>query len=79
MCVSPARAQSSTHNTSQPLPRPAPPRRFAIGAGCLLWGPVSDRWGRRWCLYVSSVLFLAFTVGCIFSHDIGGQGFREGV
>jgi len=45
--------------------------RFAIGAGSLVWGTVADRFGRRWTLYVSSVLFLGFTTGCVFSPTIG--------
>lgn len=43
---------------------------FAIGAGSLGWGTVADRFGRRWTLYVSSVLFLGFTTGCVFSRTI---------
>lgn len=43
---------------------------FAIGIGSLLWGPFADKFGRRACFYASTVMFLGFTVGCIFSKDI---------
>lgn len=43
----------------------------AVGVVSLLWGPCSDKWGRRNPILVSLVLYLAFTLGCIWSPDIG--------
>ena len=43
----------------------------AVGLCCLLWGPLSDRFGRRAPLLGSLALFLAFTAACPFSPSIG--------
>jgi MFS family permease len=51
-------------------PPPLLPPRFAIGLGSLIWGPISDRWGRRYCLYTSAFVYLGFATGCIFSRNI---------
>jgi multidrug resistance protein len=42
-----------------------------VGVTTLLWGPLSDRFGRRVVLLVTLVLFIAVTIGCIFARDIG--------
>eukprot|EP01041_Mallomonas_annulata_P012451 gene12451-26194_t len=42
----------------------------AIGYGQLIWGPLSDYYGRRPILLITFVLFAAFTVGCIFPNDV---------
>jgi len=39
------------------------------GPGQMLWGPLSDRYGRRLPLYVSLVGFLAASVLCAFAAD----------
>jgi hypothetical protein len=44
--------------------------RFAVGLGSLMWGPISDRWGRRYCLYASTIVYLGFATGCVFSKNI---------
>ncbi len=46
---------------------------FLIGfsAGQLLWGPVSDRIGRRLPIMAGLVLFAAGSIGCALSADIG--------
>lgn len=42
----------------------------ACGVGQLLWGPLSDHFGRLPILYSSLCLFLIFTTGCIFATTI---------
>jgi MFS transporter, DHA1 family, multidrug resistance protein len=42
----------------------------SCGLGQLLWGPLSDHFGRLNVLYLSLFLFLLFTVGCIFANSI---------
>lgn len=42
-----------------------------VGVTTLLWGPLSDRFGRRVVLLATLLLYIAFTVGCIFARDIG--------
>ena len=37
----------------------------AVGVASLFWGPLSDYYGRRWPVFASLVLFLAFTSGCL--------------
>lgn len=41
-----------------------------LAVGQLIFGPLSDRYGRRTPLLVAMVLFLLSTVGCIFSQSI---------
>jgi len=41
-----------------------------VGIGQLIWGPLSDYYGRMPVLYVTIFLFEAFTIGCIFVTDI---------
>ena len=38
--------------------------------GMLFYGPLSDRFGRRWLLLAGIALYLAATLGCIFASDI---------
>lgn len=40
---------------------------FSIGQ--LLWGPVSDRYGRRWPVAIGLVLFIIGSAGCALSYD----------
>ncbi|GLK84708.1 multidrug effflux MFS transporter [Ancylobacter defluvii] len=40
---------------------------FSIGQ--LLWGPVSDRYGRRWPVAIGLVLFIVGSAGCALSYD----------
>ena len=45
---------------------------YLITAGItgLIWGPLSDRFGRKMILLISFALFLAFTIVCIFARSI---------
>lgn len=53
---------------------------FALGQ--LVYGPLSDRFGRRPVLLGGLLFFTATTVGCIYAHSIAsliGQRFLQGV
>jgi len=41
-----------------------------VGIGQLIWGPLSDYYGRNIVLYLTLVVFEAFTIGCIFVTSI---------
>ncbi|KZT12824.1 multidrug resistance protein 4 [Laetiporus sulphureus 93-53] len=41
---------------------------FAIGP--LLFGPLSEMYGRTWIYHISNLLFLAFNLGCAFSDTV---------
>lgn len=43
---------------------------LGLAAGQLIFGPLSDKYGRRMPLLASMVLFLLSTLGCIFSPNI---------
>ena len=42
----------------------------AVGVGQLLWGPLSDKFGRLTILYPALFVYLALTIGCGLSPDI---------
>lgn len=42
-----------------------------VGIGTLVWGPASDKFGRRTMYIVGMVLFLGTTLGCLFAPTIG--------
>ena len=44
---------------------------FGFAAGQILWGPLSDRLGRRPILLFGLVLFIAATLACAFAPSIG--------
>lgn len=43
---------------------------IGLAAGQLIFGPLSDKYGRRSPLLLAMILFLLATLGCIFSHTI---------
>ena len=43
---------------------------FLVGIGTLLWGPASDKFGRRSMYLAGMVLFLGTTLGCLFAPTI---------
>jgi MFS transporter, DHA1 family, multidrug resistance protein len=43
---------------------------FLFTVGQIVWGPLSDYYGRLSVLYVSLAIFEAFTIACIFARDI---------
>lgn len=42
---------------------------FAIGP--LIFGPLSEMYGRTWVYHIANLLFLAFNLGCAFSDTVG--------
>lgn len=44
---------------------------FGFAAGQVIWGPLSDRLGRKPVLYIGLSLFIVATVACAASPDIG--------
>ena len=43
---------------------------IGLAAGQLLFGPLSDKYGRRLPLIISMILFAVATIGCIYSYTI---------
>lgn len=43
---------------------------FMVGICCLIWGPASDRFGRRVTIIIALVIFLVVTIPCIFAPNI---------
>ena len=41
-----------------------------VGVGQVIWGPLADTYGRQLFLYGSLLLFLLFSLGCIFVTSI---------
>ena len=37
--------------------------------GCLLIGPIADKWGRRWALAIASIVFIVGVCFCILSSS----------
>jgi len=57
----------------------------AVGVGQMLWGPLSDRFGRLKILFICLIVYEAITISCIFPKSIGAlivertiQGFFVG-
>ena len=44
---------------------------FGIGSGQLLFGPLSDRFGRRAPVLIGVLLYVVATVGCSLASDVG--------
>ena len=45
---------------------------FSFGLGMLLWGYLSDIWGRKPCVIFGFSIFIVGCVGCYFSYTIEG-------
>lgn len=43
---------------------------FGLAVGTLLWGILSDKWGRKPCLIAGFIIYLIGCVGCYFSDSI---------
>lgn len=55
---------------------------IALGLGQLLYGPLSDMWGRKRPLYLGLALFIVASVGCALADDIAllvGLRFLQGL
>ncbi|KAL7951718.1 major facilitator superfamily domain-containing protein [Trichoderma barbatum] len=44
---------------------------LAWALGPLVFAPLSEMYGRRWVINISSVIFTAFSIGCIFATSTG--------
>jgi len=44
---------------------------FGFAIAQLIWGPISDRFGRRLPLILGMILFVIGSIGCALSHNIG--------
>lgn len=43
---------------------------FGFAIGTLIWGILSDRWGRKSCVLIGLLIFMSGCVGCYLSTDI---------
>ncbi|NMB41363.1 MAG: multidrug effflux MFS transporter [Firmicutes bacterium] len=43
---------------------------FSYGCGILIWGPLSDKYGRRSCLLVSTFIYVLAGAGCALAGEI---------
>ncbi len=41
-----------------------------FGAGTLLWGPLSDKYGRKPLLLIGLIIYTAASIACVLSLDI---------
>lgn len=71
MCVHAAACRRQLATRTHPTR--ASPRRavFTVGLLSLLWGPASDRFGRRTIYLVSTAAFIATSLVCVFAPGIG--------
>jgi DHA1 family bicyclomycin/chloramphenicol resistance-like MFS transporter len=44
---------------------------FMVGLASLVWGPASDKYGRKIIYIAASIFFIATSIVCIFSPNIG--------
>ena len=64
-------AMTSYFNTSMPLVQLGLTfSMVGLASGQLLFGPMSDKYGRRPLLLISMAVFILSTIGCIFSPNI---------
>ena len=43
---------------------------IGFSLGQLLWGPISDRYGRRWSIVTGLILFIAGSTGCAMANSL---------
>ena len=58
------------HTTSSIVQLGLTASMIGLAAGQLLFGPLSDKYGRRLPLIISMILFAVATIGCIYSYTI---------
>lgn len=58
------------HTTSSMVQLGLTASMIGLAAGQLLFGPLSDKYGRRLPLIISMTLFAVATIGCIYSYTI---------
>lgn len=58
------------HTTSSMVQLGITASMIGLAAGQLLFGPLSDKYGRRLPLIISMILFAVATIGCIYSYTI---------
>ena len=58
------------HTTSSMVQLGLTASMIGLAAGQLLFGPLSDKYGRRLPLIISMILFAVATIGCIYSYTI---------
>lgn len=58
------------HTTSSMVQLGLTASMIGLAAGQLLFGPLSDKYGRRLPLIISMALFAVATIGCIYSYTI---------
>lgn len=56
------------HTTSSMVQLGLTASMIGLAAGQLLFGPLSDKYGRRLPLIISMILFAVATIGCIYSY-----------
>ncbi|KAH8922957.1 MFS general substrate transporter [Atractiella rhizophila] len=45
---------------------------LALAIGPLIFGPLSEIYGRTWVLHIANIAFCGFNVGCGFTDSVGG-------
>ncbi len=61
----------SLHATSSDTQMTVAAFFIGIAVGQLFYGPLSDRFGRRWPILIGIALYIAASIGCAFANSIG--------